>query len=125
MIDYSKNNMPLDLSYLKEMSGDNAEFMIEMLTAFQEQTPIYLGELEAAIKAENWKLAGECAHKMKPTFFYFGRVDIRDFMQQMEHNAREAKNIAQIPVDFEEVKKVIAILDVQLAEAKQLLQERA
>jgi len=124
MIDHSKNNLPLDLSYLKEMSGDNAEFMIEMLTAFQEQTPLYLAELEAAVKAENWKSAGESAHKMKPTFFYFGRVDIRDFMQQMEHNAREAKNLAQIPSDLEELKKVITILDRQLAEAKQVLQER-
>lgn len=124
MIDYNKNSLPLDLSYLKEMSGDNAEFMIEMLAAFQEQTPIYLANLEAAIKAEDWKATGECAHKMKPTFFYFGREDIRDFMQHMEHNAREQKNLAQIPTDFEEVKNVIELLDQQLEEAKQLLLQR-
>ncbi|PTT02416.1 histidine phosphotransferase, partial [Pedobacter sp. HMWF019] len=41
MIDLKKNNLPLDLSYLKDMSGDSAEFMIEMIDMFKQQTPIY------------------------------------------------------------------------------------
>ena len=34
MIDENKNEQPLDLSYLREMSGDSADFMIEMLETF-------------------------------------------------------------------------------------------
>jgi transcription termination factor Rho len=45
MIDENKNNQPLDLSYLREMSGDSADFMIEMLDVFQKQTPIYIDDL--------------------------------------------------------------------------------
>ncbi len=124
MIDQSKNMKPLDLSYLKEMSGDSAEFMIEMLDAFQKQTPIYIAELEKAVEEEDWKATSEFAHKIKPTFYYIGREDARDHMQEMEHSARELINVENIPTAFKEVKDFVAILYHQLAEAKEELQKR-
>lgn len=124
MIDPRKNTQPLDLSYLSEMSGDSAEFMIEMLEAFQKQTPIYLADLERAVEAEDWKATSECAHKMKPTFYYVGREDVRDHMQEIERNARELKNLEQIPAAFSEAKAFAEILYRQLDEAKAVLEQR-
>jgi HPt (histidine-containing phosphotransfer) domain-containing protein len=124
MIDQNKNNQPLDLSYLKEMSGDSAEFMVEMLEAFQKQTPITMDELEKAIDAKDWKTASEAAHKIKPTFYYVGREDVRDHMQEIEHNTREMKNLNLVPIAFEELKSFITILSQQLEDAKAELQER-
>ncbi|RZL46971.1 MAG: Hpt domain-containing protein [Pedobacter sp.] len=124
MIDEKKNNEPLDLSYLRDMSGDSAEFMIEMLDAFQKQTPIYMDDLEKAIVAENWKATSECAHKMKPTFYYVGREDARDHMQEIERNAREMRDVKQIPASFAEVKEFVSILYKQLDDAKVVLQQR-
>ncbi|MBY0543043.1 MAG: Hpt domain-containing protein [Sphingobacteriaceae bacterium] len=124
MIDENKNNQPLDLSYLREMSGDSADFMIEMLDVFQKQTPIYIDDLEKAIDARNWKATSECAHKMKPTFFYVGRVDVRDHMQEIETNARELKDIENIPNSFNEVKEFVSILYQQLADAKTELESQ-
>lgn len=124
MIDQKKNEQPLDLSYLRDMSGDSAEFMIEMLDAFQKQTPIYMADLENAIEAENWKATSECAHKMKPTFYYVGREDVRDHMQEIERNARELKDIESIPVAFSEAKNFVGILNKQLDEAREELKKR-
>ncbi|MES2447522.1 MAG: Hpt domain-containing protein [Bacteroidota bacterium] len=121
MINENKNKQPLDLSYLREMSGDSAEFMIEMLDAFQKQTPIYMDDLQNAIKAENWKATSEYAHKMKPTFYYIGREDARDHMQEIERNARELKDIEGIPNAFAEIKNFVPILYQQLEDAKELL----
>ena len=118
MIDENKNNEPLDLSYLREMSGDSADFMIEMVEAFQKQTPIYMEDLEKAIEAKDWKATSEFAHKMKPTFFYVGRVDVRDHMQEIERNARELKDIDSIPNAFNKAKAFVAILYMQLEDAK-------
>ena len=118
MINADKNNRPLDLSYLRDMSGDSAEFMIEMIEMFEKQTPIYLLELEQAIAAENWKATYEHAHKIKPTFFYVGREDVRDHMQEMENNARELKNIETLPAALQEVKSFVGILYQQLEDAK-------
>ena len=124
MIDENKNNQPLDLSYLKEMSGDSADFMIEMLEAFQKQTPIYMDDLEKAINARDWNATAGCAHKMKPTFFYIGRVDVRDHMQEIESNARELKDIDSIPNAFNEAKEFVSILFQQLADAKVELEKQ-
>lgn len=118
MIDQTKNNVPLDLSYLREMSGDSTEFMIEMLDAFLKQTPIYMADLENAILAEDWKLTSECAHKIKPTFFYVGREDAKEHMQEMERNTRELVNLDKIPANFLEIKEFVAVLFKQLEEAK-------
>lgn len=121
MIDQNKNNQPLDLAYLREMSGDSSDFMIEMLDAFLKQTPIYMADLENAIAAENWKLTSECAHKIKPTFYYVGREDARDHMQLMEKNARELIDVHEIPASFQEAKAFVEILYRQLEEAKAAL----
>jgi HPt (histidine-containing phosphotransfer) domain-containing protein len=121
MIDQIKNNQPLDLSYLREMSGDSSDFMIEMLDAFQKQTPIYMADLANAIAAEDWKATSEAAHKIKPTFYYVGREDARDHMQIMERNARELIDLDKIPEHFAEAQDFVNILYRQLTEAKEEL----
>lgn len=119
MIDQNKNNQPLDLSYLREMSGDSSDFMIEMLDAFLKQTPIYMADLERAIAAEDWKATSECAHKIKPTFYYVGRDDAKEHMQVMERNARELIDLQNIPSDFAEAQQFVEILYKQLEGAKE------
>ncbi|WP_461790154.1 Hpt domain-containing protein [Pedobacter sp.] len=104
MIDPIKSKADLDLSYLKEMSGDSAEFMIEMLDTLVEQIPMYLDDLQNAVDAKDWKAASEFAHKVKPTFYYVGRDDLRDYMQLIERNAKEGVNLEGIPASLAEVK---------------------
>ena len=103
--------------------SDSTDFMIEMLDAFQKQTPIYMEDLEKAILAENWKATSECAHKMKPTFYYIGRDDARDHIQEIERNARELRDIETIPAAFAEIKALVDVLNIQLDAAKLALQQ--
>ncbi|WGQ11767.1 Hpt domain-containing protein [Pedobacter gandavensis] len=124
MIDPNKNNEPLDLTYLKDMSGDSAEFIIEMLDLFKSQTPAYVADLGKALADEDWARASSCAHKIKPTFAYVGREDAKDHMQMMERNARELTNIEGLPAAFEELNAFVAVLYRQLDEAKADLKKR-
>ena len=124
MINTNKNNEPLDLSYLREMSGDSPEFIIEMIDLFKTQTPIYIAELEQAIAASDWEKVAASSHKIKPTFTYVGREDAKDHMQEMEHNAREKINVETLPQAFQEVKEFIPVLDKQLDQAITELQAR-
>lgn len=121
MIDADKNNMPLDLSYLREMSGDSTDFMIEMVEAFQKQTPLYMADLEGALLNSDWKGVAEYAHKIKPTFYYVGREDAKNLLQLIETQARSGTDVAQIPALFAEAKAFVERLYVQLDEAKTLL----
>ena len=118
MIDDNINNQPLDLAYLREMSGDSTDFILEMLEAFQMQTPIYMADLEKAIADQNWKATSEFSHKIKPTFHYVGRDDLKDLMQTIERSAREGVSVADIPAHFATAKTLVARLYEQLEEAK-------
>lgn len=118
MINSSKNSEPLDLSYLKDMSGDSAEFIIEMIDMFKTQTPLYITDLAQAVSEKNWSRVADHAHKIKPTFSYIGREDAKEHMQMMEHNAREGKDLGGLPQAFEELNDFVQILYVKLDEAK-------
>jgi HPt (histidine-containing phosphotransfer) domain-containing protein len=124
MINVNKNSEPLDLSYLKEMSGDSPEFIIEMIDLFKSQTPIYMSELEDAIAQKDWDKIAASAHKMKPTFTYVGREDVKDHLQDIEKGARDQTDMQQLADGFEEVRTFIGTLYAQLDDAKADLQKR-
>jgi len=124
MINEEKNNSPLDLSYLRDMSGDSAEFMIEMIDMFKLQTPLYVADLEQSILAEDWDKAAGFAHKIKPTLSYVGREDARGHLQVIETNARELKELSEMPKALQEFNAFITILYKQLDEAKEELEKR-
>jgi HPt (histidine-containing phosphotransfer) domain-containing protein len=124
MLNLEKNKIPLDLSYLSEMSGDSPEFMIEMIDMFKQQTPIYLDDLKSAIDAQDWARAASSAHKMKPTFAYIGRDDAKEHLQWIEDHSRNQQDVEEIPVKFQEVREFADVLYQQLDDAKALLNER-
>lgn len=124
MIDPVKSKADLDLSYLKEMSGDSAEFMIEMLDTLVEQIPMYLDDLQKAVDAKDWKAASEFAHKVKPTFYYVGRDDMRDYMQVIERNAKEGLNLEAIPAALTEIKAELNVILAQVAKSRSELESQ-
>jgi len=104
------DNHPLDLSYLTEMVGHDTEFMIEVLETFVTQTPFYMAELEDALLVKDWLRVADYAHKIKPTFGYVGRADVKDFIQSIEFNSRTNLNpdvviqkIAELKVLLDEI----------------------
>ncbi|PWS28551.1 histidine phosphotransferase [Pedobacter yonginense] len=112
------DNHPLDLSYLTEMVGHNPEFLVEVFDTFLKQTPIYLAELDQALSIENWAKVANCAHRIKPTFSYLGRTDVRDFVQTIEDNARNEIEVEDIPVYVEQLKVLVNVIYKQLEVAK-------
>jgi len=124
MIDAEKNNSPLDLSYLRDMSGDSAEFMIEMIDMFKLQTPLYIADLEQSIIAQEWEKAAGFAHKIKPTLSYVGREDARGHLQLIENSARDQKDLADMPKNCQEFSDFVQVLYRQLDEAKAELEKR-
>jgi len=124
MINIEKNTLPLDLSYLSDMSGDSAEFMIEMIDMFKQQTPLYITDLEQAIASKDWSKAAGFAHKIKPTFSYVGREDARDLVQLIENNARDEKDLSEMPKILKDLTDFAAILYSQLDIARAELEKK-
>ena len=124
MINPAKSKADLDLSYLKEMSGDSADFMIEMLDTLAVQIPLYLDDLLNAVAAKDWKATAGFAHKLKPTFYYVGREDVRDYIQVIENNAKELVNLNHMPDALQEIKQELQHILVQVAKAKDELTQQ-
>lgn len=115
------NHHPLDLSYLVGMVGHHPEFMIEIFDTFIQQTPIYLAEMDDALALKNWDEVSRCAHKLKPTFSYIGRNDIKDFVEEIELKARN-HDVNQIPAAIERLKIIVQIIYSQLDSVKKDIQ---
>jgi HPt (histidine-containing phosphotransfer) domain-containing protein len=124
MINASKREKELDLGYLRQMSGDSAEFMIEMLDTLVEQIPGYLNDLRDAIVLKDWSAVSGFAHKVKPTFYYVGREDLRDCMQQIEINSKELLNLENMQIAMDEIDLEMKLVVSQIAKAKSELQKR-
>lgn len=114
----------LDLSYLKEISGGNAEFMIEMIDIFLEQTPLYFTQLLSSVAAADWKAVGDLAHKIKPTLAFMGADQAKDDMQVLEKNARDGINVDTIGAEAARLEALCNQLYLKLREYKEELEKQ-
>lgn len=115
-------NQPLNLSYLTDMVGDNPAFIIEVLDTFLQQTPISIAEMEQFLITKNWEKLADDAHKIKPTFIYIGRADLKGLIHDIENNARNKINQEQIYHDFKRLKQLVSLLYQQLEDLKKSFQ---
>ena len=120
--DLDPNNLQIDLTYLNEIAGGDAEFMIDMIDIFIEQTPIYSEQLIAAVGEKDWKTVGDIAHKIKPTLAFMGVNKAKEQMASIEQKARTETNVEEISNEFAEVKAVCESLYTGLEKVKSDLQ---
>lgn len=114
--------MDLDLSYLREVASGSAEFMIEMIDIFLDQTPGYFEKLDAAIKAADWKTVAEVSHKIKPTMVFMGVDATKYDIGGIERKARDLVDLDQIEPQFNSMKAMAADLFKRLEDIKKELQ---
>lgn len=116
--DLNPDNLEIDLSYLNEIAGGDAEFMIDMIDIFIEQTPVYTDQLINAVNAKDWKTVGDIAHKIKPTLAFMGVNKAKEQMASIEQKARTESNVEDIAKEFAEVKAVCESLYTGLEKVK-------
>jgi PAS domain S-box-containing protein len=89
----------VDLSYLQRVSGNNAEFMKEMISTFLETMPKSISEIHDCLKNDDWAALGSSIHKIKPSLSLMGLAAAREAAAKIEHNAREVIETANLPTD--------------------------
>ena len=114
--------MDLDLSYLRDVASGSAEFMIEMIVIFLDQTPEYFDKLDAAVKAKDWKAVADVSHKIKPTLAFMGVDPSLYDIAGIERKARDLVDLDQIEPQFEKLKVMSDGLFKRLQEIKKELQ---
>ncbi len=86
---------PINLTYLKQISGDNHAFFIEMIETFLNLTPEALDKMNECIQKQNWDELKNIAHRIKPSYAYLGLKDVQSTLTKIENwnNDSDDKNI--------------------------------
>ena len=81
------------LDKIKDLAGDDHEFVNSIVQVFLEETPADLESLTNAISQENYTAIYQSAHKMKPNLDLFGMEETRQRILQIEGMGKEGKNL--------------------------------
>ncbi|MGX5687892.1 2-amino-4-hydroxy-6-hydroxymethyldihydropteridine diphosphokinase [Arcticibacter tournemirensis] len=120
--DINKTTFDIDLSYLNDIADGNAEFIIDMIDIFMEQTPIYFDQLDKAIQEKDWKVTGDVAHKIKPTLAFMGVEAAKEQMAEIERKARNLDHTEEIEEKVSQLKVSCESLYAGLQKIKDDLQ---
>lgn len=102
------------LDKIKDLAGDDQEFVNSIVQVFTEETPADLESLANAISEENYTAIYQSAHKMKPNLDLFGMEETRQKILQIEGMGREGKNLGQIKELYTEVSNEVNALLLKL-----------
>jgi CheY-like chemotaxis protein len=86
-----------NLDYLRSVSGNNEEFIREMVLTFTQTIPPLLVEMKQALKESDWPKLARQAHQIKPSFTLMGLTELRSNILFIEENSKASTKLDQIP----------------------------
>lgn len=96
----------LDLSYLREVSKGNTDFINEILDMFMSQIPIELSRLEVAVDNGDFKTIKNITHKLKSSVPMVGlEKELNPLLSEMEERAGQRSDLLLIGTYFARIKK--------------------
>jgi PAS domain S-box-containing protein len=92
-----KTNTAFDFSYLRSVSGNNEEFIREMIHTFIQTIPPILSDMGKSLEEKDWTKLSRLAHQIKPSFALMGMNDLRAKLLLIEENAKTNQNLSDLP----------------------------
>lgn len=90
-------NKLYNLDYLRSVSGDNVEFIREMVLTFTQTIPPILEEMTQALQLEDWDKLARMAHQIKPSFTLMGLTSLRGSIVFIEENSKNGTKLDELP----------------------------
>ncbi len=90
-------NQLYNLDYLRSVSGNNQEFIREMVLTFTQTIPPLLTEMRQALSESDWPKLARFAHQIKPSFTLMGLTELRSNILFIEENSKASTKLDQIP----------------------------
>jgi len=86
-----------NLDYLRSVSGNNEEFIREMVLTFTQTIPPLLMEMRQALTDSDWPKLARQAHQIKPSFTLMGLTELRSNILFIEENSKASTKLDEIP----------------------------
>jgi len=111
-----------DLSYLREITGGEADIMKEFIGMFFDQIPEFKDGLRTCLQNEQWKELGELAHKAKSSVMTFGLNELGKHLKQLQIKTQDLDAPETFPAYVEEFERIIDVAELELKEELKKLQ---
>ena len=82
----------IDLSYLKKISGDNEDFMKDIISTFLKSVPESIDKLEKHVEKKEFKEIHAISHRLKPSFELLGIKNLKDSAIKIEEYVSNDSN---------------------------------
>lgn len=92
----------LQLETLTDNFGKDPETFVQILNIFLEEVPVDYELLKKQIATQDYKQAGETAHKVKSSYRLLDMAMETMLLQEIENRAKEQQNTQEIPMLFEQ-----------------------
>jgi PAS domain S-box-containing protein len=86
-----------NLDYLRSVSGNNIEFIQEMIATFLQTLPNVLEEMESAAGNSSWEKLSRLAHQIKPSFTLMGLDVLRSRLLLIEEYGKGGPYASELP----------------------------
>ena len=97
----------IDLNYLNQRTKSNPALMLEMISAYLEQTPPLVSAMKQSLQEQDWGLLYATVHKMIPSFSIMGmNTDIENTAKKIQEYARaqqQMEDLAGLVLQIERV----------------------
>jgi HPt (histidine-containing phosphotransfer) domain-containing protein len=90
--DGSNSSNLVDLTELKEMAGDNEDFVVRMIDKFIEQTRPELEKMKHFLQEADYASFKDTAHKMKSAVPFIGNQKLERLVNEMDEEAASEPN---------------------------------
>lgn len=108
--------MITDLSYLKTMSGGDANFIAEMIGLFSEQVDEYSELMPRLLKEKEYNGLSKVAHKAKSSVAVMGMTGVAELLKELEklaHDGLEPERYEGMVTEFLEQSR-LAVAELEL-----------
>ena len=93
-----------DLTYLKEVTGGETEFMKDMINIFMDQVPEFIENMEKHYANGDYIDLGKEAHKAKSSVIILGMNDLGVKMKELQILTENNEGIESYPSYIEDFK---------------------
>lgn len=86
-----------DFTYLRNVSGNNEEFIREMVQTFIQTIPPVLTQMDESVTKKDWEKLAKLAHQIKPSLQLMGMNKLRSDVLYIEQSGKTQTNIQELP----------------------------
>jgi HPt (histidine-containing phosphotransfer) domain-containing protein len=96
----------INLENIKDIAGDEDEFIIEILTGYLETNPANLAELEKAVQQKDKEGIAFHAHKLKGSYKFVGAEGLATLADNIERFCTQEDQMSVIESNLAEIKQI-------------------